>query len=128
MEYSNPLAPEESPQNVISYAYNATSIQVAWYPPPSISQNGILTSYKITIKGSPFDTNVNVFNIPVTAPVYPLTTEDSYLITHLHPYNEYTISVAAVNSAGESAGSFPINRRTFQTCKLIINCYRTANI
>ena len=100
-----------------AYAYSATAIQISWYPPPSISQNGIITSYRITIQGSPFDTDVNVLNVSVTTPVYPLLTGDSYLITHLHPYNEYTISVTAVNSVGESASSDPININTLQSCK-----------
>ena len=100
-----------------AYAYNATAIQISWYPPPSFSQNGIITSYRITIQGSPFDTDVNVFSVSVTTPVYPLLTGDSYLITHLHPYNEYTISVTAVNSAGESGSSDPIDTTTLQSCK-----------
>ena len=64
---------------------------------------------------------MNVLNVSVTTPVYPLLTGDSYLITHLHPYNEYTISVTAVNSAGESGSSDPINTTTLQSCKFI--CY-----
>ena len=60
---------------------------------------------------------MNVISVSVTTPVYPLLTGDSYLITHLHPYNEYTISVTAVNSAGESASSDPININTLQSCK-----------
>ena len=45
---------------------------------------------------------MNVISVSVKTPVYPLLTGDSYLITRLHPYNEYTVSVTAVNSAGES--------------------------
>ena len=104
-----------------AHAYTATAMQISWYPPPSFSQNGLITSYRITIQGSPFDTDVNVISVSVTTPVYPLLTGDSYLITHLHPYNEYTISVAAVNSVGESASSDPINTTTLQSCKFI--CY-----
>ena len=109
------LAPEQSPQNVTAYAYSATAIHISWYPPPSISQNGIITSYRITIQGSPFDTDVNVISVSVTITVYPLLTGDSYLITHLHPYNEYTISVTAVNSVGESGSSYAINTTTLQS-------------
>ena len=109
------LAPEQSPRNVTAYAYNATAIQISWYPPPSISQNGIITSYRITIQGSPFDTDLNVLSVSVTTPVYPLLTGDSYFITHLHPYNEYTISVTAVNSVGESGSSDAINTTTLQS-------------
>ena len=98
-----------------AYAYSATAIQISWYPPPSISQNGIITSYRITIQGSPFDTDMNVLNVSVTTPVYPLLTGDSYLITHLHPYNEYTISVTAVNSAGESGSSEVVSNTTLQS-------------
>ena len=98
-----------------AYAYNATAIQISWYPPPSISQNGIITSYRITIQGFPFDTDVNVLNVSVTTPIYPLLTGDSYLITHLHPYNEYTISVTAVNSVGESASSNNTKLTTLQS-------------
>ena len=104
-----------------AYAYSATAIQISWHPPPSISQNGIITSYRITIQGSPFDTDVNVLSVSVTTAVYPLLTGDSYLITHLHPYNVYTISVTAVNSAGESGSSDPINTTTLQSCKFIGN-------
>ena len=114
-------APEQSPQNVTAYAYSSTAIQISWYPPPSTSQNGIITSYRITIQGSSFDTDVIVISVSVTTPVYPLVTGDSYLITHLHPYNEYTISVTAVNSVGESGSSDPINTTTLQSCKFI--CY-----
>ena len=114
-------APEQSPQNVTAYAYSATAIQISWYPPPSFSQNGIITSYRITIQGSPFDTDVNVLSVSVTIPVYPLLTGDSYLITHLHPYNEYTISVTAVNSAGESNNSEIITANTLQSGQFIFS-------
>ena len=109
-----------SPQNVTAYAYNATAIQISWYPPPSNSHSGIITSYRITIQGSPFDTHVNVINISVTTPVYPLLTRVSYLITHLHPYNVYTISVTDVNSVGETNSSDSINTTTLQSCKFIV--------
>ena len=58
---------------------------------------------------------MNVISVSVTTPVYPLLTGDSYLITHLHPYNEYAISVTAVNSAGESAGSDNTTLTTLQS-------------
>ena len=58
---------------------------------------------------------MNVISVSVTTPVYPLLTGDSYLITHLHPYNEYTISVTAVNSAGESASSYKSKLTTLQS-------------
>ena len=72
---------------------------------------------------------MNVLNVSVTTPVYPLLTGDSYLITHLHPYNEYTISVTAVNSAGESGSSEVVSNTTLQSGEFdLIHHYLEFNI
>ena len=88
-----------------------TSVTINWIPPPSGSQNGVITSYAFNITGNPF---------PYTDPPLNFTTDGSspdvasksLEITGLEEYNEYTISIAAVNIDG--TGPFTTGN-TFQT-------------
>ena len=109
------LAPSQPPQTITAYAYSATAIVISYYPPPSTDQNGIITSFKITIEGTPFDTEVDVINVAVSTPVYPLVTSGNYLITQLRAYNTYSIKLTAVNSVGESGSSESISVTTLQS-------------
>ena len=109
------VAPSQPPQNVTGYAQNSTAILLFYFPPPSTDQNGIIASFIITIEGTPFDTQVDVINITVATPVYPLVTGDNYIFTQLHAYNTYSIKLTAVNSVGESTNSDSINITTLQS-------------
>ena len=118
------IVPSQPPQNVTAYAQSSTAIVVFYYPPPSADQNGIITSFRISIKGTPFDTDVDVTSLTVATPVYPLETGASHLITQLHAYNTYSIEITAVNSVGESGLSDTVSITTLQSgiAYLVGNC------
>ena len=109
------LVPSQPPQNVTAHAQSSTAIVVFYYPPPSADQNGIITSFRISIEGTPFDTEVSVTSLTVATPVYPLETGASHLITQLHAYNTYSIEITAVNSVGESGLSDTVSITTLQS-------------
>ena len=54
--YSLPLAPVAAPQNVSATSNTATSITVCFEFPEGNTQNGRLTSFDVTLVGTPFDT------------------------------------------------------------------------
>ncbi|KAI6654378.1 hypothetical protein LOD99_775 [Oopsacas minuta] len=115
IEGTNPAAPSQPPQNITAYSNSATSITVAYYPPPYFYQNGIITRYLITIQGTPFDSELKEISVPVNLPVYPLSEEGRYIFTQLHAYNTYSIRVTAVNSVGAGPTSSPITATTLQS-------------
>ena len=92
------LVPGASPTLNAFTNDSATNFRVNWSPPPPQSQNGVITIYTINITGDP---------LPFTGSPLSYTTDGSYpsvtdlfLEIGLEEYNEYTVSIAAVNSAG----------------------------
>ncbi|XP_032889340.1 netrin receptor DCC isoform X2 [Amblyraja radiata] len=92
--------PSTSPQNVSLEAANSRSIKVSWLPPPSNTQNGFITGYKIRHKkiGRRGDTE---------------TLEPNnlwYLFTGLDKGAHYSFQVSAmtVNGTGPSSDWFTI--------------------
>ena len=79
-----------------------TSIRVTFYPPPGINQNGLITSYNISYTGELFDTDIQFETVTITNTSYPAVTEVSFDLTGLQEYNNYNISVSAVNGNGSS--------------------------
>ena len=79
-----------------------TSIRVKFTPPPEIDQNGPITSYNISYTGETFETDTQFVTINITNPIYPAEAQESYDLTGLQEYNNYTISVRAINGEGSS--------------------------
>ena len=79
---------------------NATAILVCFSPPPDAAQNGPITSFDISYMGSPFEVSVQREMVLVSPSVYPLSGMICRNLTGLEEFNNYTISVAAVNQNG----------------------------
>ena len=96
------LAPSDTPQNVTTELLSSTSIRITFYPPSAINQNGPITSYNISYTGEPYNTVTQYKAISIANPIYPAVQSVSINITGLQEYNNYTLSVRVINSAGFS--------------------------
>ena len=72
-----------------------------WLPPPEIDQNGPITMYNISYTGQLFCATTEYASVS-TANVYPAVDPVYFNITGLEEYNNYTISVNAINTVGAS--------------------------
>ena len=72
-----------------------------WLPPPGIDQNGPITMYNISYTGQLFNTTTQYVYVSTTN-VYPAVDPVYFNITGLEEYNNYTISVNAINTVGAS--------------------------
>ena len=79
-----------------------TSIRVTCVPPLVMDQNGPIMSYKFSYTGEIFDTVTQFEAITIPNPIYPAVGPISVNITGLQEYNNYTISVRAINGEGAS--------------------------
>ncbi|KAI6653158.1 hypothetical protein LOD99_11506, partial [Oopsacas minuta] len=95
-------APSDTPQNVMTETLSATSIRVTFDPPPAIDQNGPDLMYNISYTGEIFDNNTQFVMVNAPNSNYPAETEISVNLTELQEYNNYTISVRAINVEGTS--------------------------
>ena len=82
----NISAPSGPPQNISGSVVSSTSIQLSWSPPLSHHQNGLIQSYTILV----FEQQTNT-----TVEEHQNFQENMIVITSLHPYYDYTLSVAA---------------------------------
>ena len=96
------LVPSDTPQNVATVPLSPTSIRVTFVPPPGIDQNGPITSYNISYTGEVFDTTTQFVTEPITPPIYPAVAQVSFDLIGLQEYNNYNISVSAINGIGSS--------------------------
>ena len=96
----NILAPDAAPINITATAIDSTRIQVSWEPPPPINQNGEISCYNITFFGFPFDT-AQQYYINYIMSSYPDNTSYTRILIGLQEYNNYTISISAVNTVGK---------------------------
>ena len=87
------------------------SIQVTICPPPGVDQNGLITGYIVSYTGDPFD--INSPDIPVSLSLsYPATTCINTNLTGLEEFNNYTVTVRAVNAIGSSDPSTGVIAQT----------------
>ena len=93
---------------------NATAILVCFSPPPDAAQNGPITSFDISYIGNPFEVSVQIEVVLVSPPVYPLSGMICRNLTGLEEFNNYTISVAAVNQNGTGEASGDLTALTDQ--------------
>ena len=112
------LAPDAAPLNINANAIDSTRIQVTWDPPPPINQNGEITSYNVTFYGSPLDTALQ-YHIIYIMSSYPDTTPYNSTLIGFEEYNNYTISIRAVNAVGGGPASRGITVATGIGGKLI---------
>ena len=95
------VAPSGPPQNIIAQASSARSVYIAWDPPASEEQNGIIISYIVNITGVE------------TGEQLQLTSQSqSVNITGLMPYTTYLCIVAASTAIGPGPFSAQIIIRT----------------
>ncbi|KAI6649611.1 Phosphatidylinositol phosphatase PTPRQ-like isoform X2 [Oopsacas minuta] len=106
-------APDMAPIPTQIAQVNATSIFVAWQPPPGISQNGQIVSYTFYITGYPFF-YTDTPPVVLATGGYPDTQSYSINITGLEEFNMYNLSIIAENSAGSSPPSDYITETTLE--------------
>ena len=89
----------------------AQSINVTICPPAEIDQNGLIRSYNVSYTGDPFDTPIQSQSFAVSLS-YPATVCVNVTLTGLEEFNNYTVSVQAVNSAGSGDSSVGVIAQT----------------
>ena len=89
------------------------SIRVTICPPPQIDQNGLITGYTVSYTGNPFDTSTQSMIVSVSFS-YPATATEcsTTTLTGLEEFNNYTVTVRAVNSIGSSDASSGVTAQT----------------
>ena len=98
--YYSPLIVSTEPLSLASENITSTSFCVTFDPPTNITQNGPIASYSVTYAGNLFNTTQYTSTVSVSSVVYPLTESSSVCIDNLEEYNNYTVSIRAVNGAG----------------------------
>ena len=106
------LVPSGAPRSLHTYGATTTTIPLSWSPPVPSEQNGLIISYSIRVYGYPFPAVNNSLNAPCVTMDYPAIDPATYTLIGLEEFNNYTISVAAVNSNG--TGPYTANM-TIQT-------------
>ena len=106
------LAPAAAPTNISLLTLGAQSINVTICPPAGIDQNGLILSYNVSYTGDPFDTLIQSQSFAVSLS-YPATACVNVTLTGLEEFNNYTVSVQAVNSAGFGVSSAGVITRTY---------------
>ena len=102
--------PSSHPQNLTGEALNSTSLLLTWDPPGYHDQNGVITSFTVTMQ------EVTTSRLDT----HQLQTENFHqLISSLHPYYQYSFRVAANTSVGMGPFSPPISVRTQEDGMLI---------
>ena len=105
----------------------AQSINVTICPPAAINQNGLILSYNVSYIGDPFDTLLQSQSFAVSLS-YPATACVNVTLTGLEEFNNYTVSVQAVNSAGSGVSSAGVVAQTdpageYINCIIVICIY-----
>ena len=98
------LVPSTAPTNISLRTLGTQSIQVTICPPAEIDQNGLILRYIVSYTGNPIDTMTqsNTVNVSLS---YPATACTNTTLDGLEEFDNYTVTVQAVNSAGSSGSS-----------------------
>ena len=82
--------PSGLPENITTIATDSRTLVVMWTPPPEDLQNGIIVDYTVNIA------------VTETGESFQRTTDGNttLILTGLHPYYTYSITVAASTSIG----------------------------
>ena len=97
--------PSSPPLNSSGEVLGPSAISISWQPPSPEGQNGIITSYTVFITEVP--TNA-------TTTYQRDGSRSEILITGLHPFYEYSCSVAAETSVGLGPFGTPFTITTHQ--------------
>ena len=89
------------PLKLASENVTTTSFCISFDSPINNTQNGPITSYIVTYQGVLFNTKQVTTTVSVSPVVYPLKESSSVCISNLEEYDNYTVSIRAVNGAGE---------------------------
>ena len=93
----NPTVPSVPPSSVMVTNMTSTTITVQWEMVPCINQNGAITSY-----------SVRYVEIESGSTQTVSTTERQLVISGVSTSTNYSVELAAVNSAGTGVYSYPI--------------------
>ena len=96
---------------------SATSITVCFEFPEGSTQNGQITSFNVTLVGIPFDTESQNVSSTVTSTEYPLAGSVCGDVSDLEEYNNYTVTILLINSAGSGPTSSFVQAQTLQAGK-----------
>ena len=110
------IVPTSTPTISSLTVISSQSIQVTICPPPGVDQNGLITGYIVSYTGDPFDTNNQFTPVSISLP-YPVTTCTDTTLTGLEEYNNYTVTVQAQNSIGDSSVSPGVKAQTNEAGK-----------
>ncbi|XP_063627962.1 cell adhesion molecule Dscam2-like [Cydia splendana] len=103
--------PARAPLSLRASAPRASTIELAWQPPPSSSWNGELLGYSVWWWASADGTLSGGANVGMEfATVRGQITK--YTIEGLEHYTRYSVSVRAFNSAGAGPATAPVNTLT----------------
>ena len=86
-----PTAPSSPPLNTSAEALSPTTLSITWQPPAPEGQNGVITSYTVQLTEQPTNT---------TFTHQRSGSHTEILISGLHPYYDYSCSIAAETSVG----------------------------
>ena len=89
------------PANFSVYVVNSTSIVLKWSPPVLGWYNGPLLNYSIEITSQGTTSQMSLFSTVLT-------------LSSLHPFYNYTCTVAANTAAGKGPSTPPITMTTLQ--------------
>ena len=111
IQFNFHLVPVAAPTNITLQTIRPQSIRVTICPPPQIDQNGLILRYNVSYTGNPFDTSTQFVTVNVSIP-YPATTCTNTNLTGLEDFNNYTVTVRAVNAIGSSDPSIGVIAQT----------------
>ena len=106
------LAPAAAPTNIFLLTLGPQSVNVTICPPAAIDQNGLILSYNVSYTGDPFDPQIQSQSFAVSLS-YPATACVNVTLTGLEEFNNYTVSVQAVTSAGSGVSSAGVVAHTY---------------
>ena len=89
--------PTAAPTNLVITATSPFSFTIAWMGIEQQHHNGLLLHYEIVYEGSDFDTSTQRITVD--------SGNASAAVTNLHPANEYTVFVVALNNIGNGPNS-----------------------
>ena len=107
--------PTGPPAGVTASSTDSTSVMITWQPPILEQQNGIITSYHISIIEVETEQEWSFVTDPVNT---------AYIVSDLHPFYYYNCSIAAyTNGFGPSAHyvtqTLPDGNYIYHQCQMI---------
>lgn len=113
------IAPTGPPTTLSVDLITSTTLDISFFQPAGITQNGPITSYDVFYKGLTFDTVETTENFPVLVEMDPMivTFISHVTLTGLQEDNTYEVRVRAVNAEGNGPINHPTDATTAQAGK-----------